>query len=53
MSVNYKANDAVTIFAKGYNLFNEAYAEHGGLSGNTYNYPAQARRFIAGVEYSF
>lgn len=55
MSVNYKANDAVTIFAKGYNLFNEAYAEHGGKTydGNSYSYPAQARRFIAGVEYSF
>lgn len=55
MSVNYKANDAVTIFAKGYNLFNEAYAEHGGRTydGNSYSYPAQARRFIAGVEYSF
>lgn len=53
MSVNYKANDAVTIFAKGYNLFNEAYAEHGGATNGSYNYPAQARRFIAGVEYSF
>ena len=53
MSVNYKANDAVTIFAKGYNLLNEAYAEHGGVTGNTYKYPAQARRFMAGVEYSF
>lgn len=53
MAVSYKANDAVTIYAKGYNLFNEAYAEHGGMIGNTYKYPAQARRFIAGVEYSF
>lgn len=53
MAVSYKANDAVTIFAKGYNLFNEAYAEHGGIVNGSYNYPAQARRFIAGVEYSF
>lgn len=53
MAVSYKANDAVTIFAKGYNLFNEAYAEHGGATNGSYNYPAQARRFIAGVEYSF
>lgn len=53
MAVSYKANDAVTIFAKGYNLFNEAYAEHGGATNGSYKYPAQARRFIAGVEYSF
>lgn len=53
MAVSYKANDAVTIFAKGYNLFNEAYAEHGGATNGSYNYPAQARRFTAGVEYSF
>lgn len=53
MAVSYKANDAVTIFAKGYNLFNEAYAEHGGATNGSYNYPAQVRRFIAGVEYSF
>lgn len=53
MAVSYRANDAVTLFAKGYNLFNEAYAEHGGATNGSYNYPAQARRFIAGVEYSF
>ena len=53
MAVSYKATEDLTIFAKGYNLLNEAYAEHGGVTGNTYKYPAQARRFIAGVEYSF
>ena len=53
MAVSYKATEDLTVFAKGYNLFNEAYAEHGGVTGNTYKYPAQARRFIAGVEYSF
>lgn len=53
MAVSYKATEDLTIFAKGYNLLNEAYAEHGGVTGNTYKYPAQACRFIAGVEYSF
>ena len=38
---------------RSYNLFNEAYAEHGGYSGNIYSYPAQSRRFIVGAEYKF
>lgn len=53
MAVNYKATEDLTVFAKGYNLLNEAYTEHGGMTGNTYKYPAQSRRFIAGVEYKF
>ena len=39
--------------AKGYNLFNRAYAESAGVSSATYKYPAQGRRFIIGAEYTF
>ena len=54
-SVTYQANDNLNLFAKGYNLFNEAYAEQGGLSYGTFDqlYPAQSRRFIVGAEYKF
>ena len=53
MAASYKATKDWTIFAKGYNLFNKAYAEHAGVTGGRYDYPAQSRRFIVGAEYSF
>ena len=53
MAASYKATKYWTIFAKGYNLFNKAYAEHAGVTGGRYDYPAQSRRFIVGAEYSF
>ena len=53
MSASYKATKDWTIFAKGYNLINKAYAESAGTNGVTYQYPAQSRRFIVGAEYSF
>ena len=53
MAVTYKADANWSIFAKGYNLTNEAYADCGGVDKGNYNYPAQARRFMVGAEYSF
>lgn len=53
MAVTYKADANWSIFAKGYNLTNEAYADCGGVDKGSYNYPAQARRFMVGAEYSF
>lgn len=53
MAVSYKATKDWTIFAKGYNLFNKAYAERAGATNYRYDYPAQSRRFIVGAEYSF
>lgn len=53
MAASYKATKDWTIFAKGYNLFNKAYAEHAGTYLGAYCYPAQSRRFIVGAEYSF
>ena len=56
VAVNYKANENLKIFAKAYNLLNEAYCEQGGVNthtGDSYNYPAQSRRFLIGAEYSF
>lgn len=53
MAVTYKADANWSIFAKGYNLTNEAYADCGGYEDGRYNYPAQARRFMVGAEYSF
>lgn len=53
MAASYKATKDWTIFAKGYNLFNKAYAERAGVTLNRYDYPAQSRRFIVGAEYSF
>lgn len=52
-SVSYKATKDLSFYAKGYNLFNKAYAESAGVSGASYSYPAQGRRFIIGAEYSF
>lgn len=53
MSVAYKATKNLSFYAKGYNLFNKAYAESAGVNGGTYTYPAQGRRFIIGAEYTF
>lgn len=53
MAVSYKATKDWTVFAKGYNLFNKAYAEYAGATNYRYDYPAQSRRFIVGAEYSF
>mgnify|MGYP000814134407 FL=1 len=53
MSVAYKATKDLSFYAKGYNLFNKAYAESAGINGGTYSYPAQGRRFIIGAEYTF
>lgn len=53
MSVAYKATKDLSFYAKGYNLFNKAYAESAGVSSATYKYPAQGRRFIIGAEYTF
>ena len=40
MSVAYKATKDLSFYAKGYNLFNKAYAESAGVNGGTYTYPA-------------
>ena len=53
MSVAYKATKDLSFYAKGYNLFNKAYAESAGIDGGTYKYTAQGRRFIIGAEYTF
>lgn len=52
-SVSYKATKDLSFYAKGYNLFNKAYAESAGIDGGTYKYHAQGRRFIIGAEYTF
>ena len=53
MAITYNATKDLSIYAKGYNLFNEAYAEYSGTKNGSYNYPAQSRRFIVGAEYKF
>ena len=53
MSANFKATDNLSFYAKGYNLFNKAYAETKGISNGTYLYPAEGRHFIIGAEFSF
>ena len=53
VAVTYKATKDLSIYAKGYNLFNEAYAEQAGTTNGSYDYPAQSRRFIVGAEYKF
>ncbi len=53
MAVTYNATKDLSFFAKGYNLFNEAYAEFSGTKNGSYSYPAQSRRFIVGAEYKF
>ena len=56
MALTYKATKDLSFYAKGYNLFNEAYAEQAGTGyygSGLYEYPAQSRRFIVGAEYKF
>ena len=54
MSANFKATDNLSFYAKGYNLFNKAYAETSGITtSGTYKYPAQGCHFIIGAEFSF
>ncbi|MBQ8690245.1 MAG: TonB-dependent receptor [Phascolarctobacterium sp.] len=53
MSITYQATKDLSFYAKGYNLFNEAYADYAGASNGSYNTPAQSRRFIVGAEYKF
>lgn len=53
MVVNYKYSTNLTMFAKCYNLLNEAYAECASVNSGSYNKPAQSRRFLIGAEYSF
>lgn len=53
MSITYKATQDLSIYAKGYNLFNESYAEFAGVTNGSYDRPAQSRRFIVGAEYKF
>ena len=53
LAASYKASNEWTIFAKGYNLLNKAYAECASATNGHYDYPAQSRRFIVGAEYSF
>ena len=52
-AVSYKATKDLAFYAKGYNLFNKAYAEYAGTTNGSYDRPAQGRRFIIGAEYSF
>ena len=53
MAITYSATKDLSFYAKAYNLFNEAYAEMGGVNNGSYKYPAQSRRFIVGAEYKF
>ena len=53
LALSYQATDDLSIYAKGYNLFNETYAEFAGTTNGSYDYPAQSRRFIVGSEYKF
>ncbi len=53
MSVTYKASANLSIYAKAYNLFNEAYTDYVGTLNGAYTNPAQSRRFIIGAEYTF
>lgn len=53
MAITYKASDDFSIYAKAYNLFNEAYTDYVYATNGSYNSPAQSRRFIIGAEYTF
>ena len=53
MAVTYKASDDFSIYAKAYNLFNEAYTDYVYATNGSYDSPAQSRRFIIGAEYKF
>ena len=53
MVVTYKASDNFNIYAKAYNLFNEAYTDYVYATNGSYHNPAQSRHFIIGAEYTF
>lgn len=56
LAITYRSTKDLTIYAKGYNLTNEGYAEFAGVDvygDSSYSYPAQSRRFIVGAEYKF
>ncbi len=53
MVVTYKASDNFSIYAKAYNIFNEAYTDYVYATNGSYHNPAQSRRFIIGAEYTF
>jgi len=53
MAVTYKASDDFSIYAKAYNLFNEAYTDYVYATNGSYDSPAQSRHFIIGAEYKF
>ena len=53
MSVTYKADDNFKVYAKAYNLFNEAYTDYVNATNGSYDSPAQSRHFIIGAEYTF
>ncbi|MBQ7883964.1 MAG: TonB-dependent receptor [Phascolarctobacterium sp.] len=53
LALTYKAAKNLKVFAKGYNLLNEAYCEQAGVDNGYYQTPAQSRRFLIGAEYSF
>ena len=53
MAVTYKASDDFKVYAKAYNLFNEAYTDYVNATNGSYDSPAQSRRFIIGAEYTF
>ena len=53
MAITYKASDDFSIYAKAYNLFNEAYTDYVYATNGSYHNPAQSRRFIIGAEYTF
>jgi len=53
MAVTYKASDNFSIYAKAYNLFNEAYSDYVYATNGSYHNPAQSRHFIIGAEYTF
>ncbi len=53
LAVTYKASDDLSIYAKAYNILNEAYTDYVGATNGSYNSPAQSRRFIIGAENTF
>jgi len=53
MAITYKASKDFSVYAKAYNIFNEAYTDSVNATNGSYNSPAQSRRFIIGAEYTF
>ena len=53
LAVTYKASDNFSMYAKAYNILNEAYTDYVKATYGSYDNPAQSRRFIIGAEYKF